>query len=94
MADAYSQIVKSSRRSIPYALGGSSASSHGQRFRTGNRLVDQDLGRMSVLCLQHGDDGCFFNYFPGRSSKKRIQMIDDKQRPIDGGGVHLRPTSG
>src|SRR5207247_7190901 len=53
----YSQIVKSSRRSIQYALGGSSASSHGQRFRTGNRLVDQDLARMSVLCLRHGDDG-------------------------------------
>jgi len=26
--------------------------------------------------------------------KRPIQMIDDKQRPIDGGGVHLRPTSG
>jgi len=26
--------------------------------------------------------------FPGRSSEKRIQMIEDKQRPIDGGGVH------
>ncbi len=52
----------------------SSASSHRQRFRTGNRLVDPDLARMRVLCLRHGDDGCFFIYFPGRSSKKRIQI--------------------
>jgi len=35
------------------------------------------------------DVGCFFTYFPGRSSKKWIQMIDDKQRPIDSGGGHL-----
>jgi len=27
--------------------------------------------------------------FPVEVQKKRIQMIDDKQRPIDGGGVHL-----
>jgi len=32
--------------------------------------------------------------FPVEVQKKRIQMNDDKQRPIDGGGVHLRPTSG
>jgi hypothetical protein len=44
---------------------------------------------MRVLCLRHGDDGCFFIYFPGQSSKKRIQMIDDKQRPIE--GVVWRP---
>jgi hypothetical protein len=56
----------------------SSASSHKQRFRRGNQLVDPDLARMRVLCLRHEDYGSFFTYFPGRSSKKRTQMIDDK----------------
>src|SRR5207253_11018732 len=27
-------------------------------------------GTICVLCLRHRDDGCFFTYFPGRSSKK------------------------
>jgi hypothetical protein len=49
---------------------------------------------MRVLCLRHGDDRCFFAYFPGRSSKKQIKMIDDKQRPIDGGGVHVASKTG
>jgi hypothetical protein len=31
--------------------------------------------------------------FPVEGEKRRIQMIDDQQRPMDG-GVHLRPTSG
>jgi hypothetical protein len=66
-----------------------SASSHRQQFWSANRLVDPDLGRIRVLCLRHQDDGCFFTYFPGPSSKKWIRLIDDMRRPIEGGGVHL-----
>jgi hypothetical protein len=29
------------------------------------------------------------SYSPGRGSKKGIQLIDDKRRPIDDGAVHL-----
>jgi len=32
--------------------------------------------------------------FPVEVQKKRIQMIDDKQRPIDGGGVHPASQTG
>jgi len=36
-----------------------------------------------------------FLYLFSRSKfKKRIQMIDDKQRPIDDGGVHLASKTG
>src|SRR5437899_7416910 len=41
-----------------------------------HRLVDADLARMSVLCLRHGDDGCFFTYFLSRRSKK----ADDRRQ--------------
>jgi hypothetical protein len=45
------------------------------------------------------DDGYFFASFPSRSSKKRrIQMIDNKQRPIDDprrpSSVQNRPLQG
>jgi hypothetical protein len=59
-------------------------------------LIQTSQGREFCACGTGTMDVSlfFFIYFPGRSSKKRIQMIDNKQRPIDGGGVHLASKTG
>jgi len=41
---------------------------------------------MRVLCLGTGMKDVSLLIFPVEVQKKRIQMIDDEQRPIDGGG--------
>jgi hypothetical protein len=48
-----------------------------------------DLARITVLCLRTGMTDVSF--FPSKFKKRRIQMIDSNQRPIDGVASIERP---
>jgi hypothetical protein len=60
------------------------------RFRSGNRIVDQDSQGYEFCACGTGMTDVSLPIFAVKVQKRRMQMIDDEQRPIDGGGVHLR----
>jgi len=61
-----------------------------ERLKRGS--YNPDLARITVLCLRTGmTDVCFTCFSPVEVQKRRIQMIDSNQRPIDGVASIERP---